>query len=337
LIVPILLAALAGSIVAAVAVGSVGIGPGRVLQIILSEVSGGGGIVDVPVSQMQIVWQIRVPRTLLAAMVGAGLAVVGATMQALVRNPLADPYVLGVSSGASAGATAVLAFGAFATLGVYALSIASFLGALGAMIVVFVVAQKDGHIDPLRLVLGGVAIGYVLSGLTSFLVFQADARASQSVLFWLLGSFGRAQWSFLPLAFIGLVIGTSFLASQARSLNALAVGADTAITLGVDVGRLRRRLFVVVALMTGLMVALAGAIGFVGLILPHLVRMLVGSDHRRLLPVADLVGAIFMVWVDVAVRTVVSPQELPIGVLTAVLGGPVFIWLLRRQRAGAAS
>lgn len=285
-----------------------------------------------------IVWQVRFPRVLLGAFVGAGLAVVGTTLQALVRNPLADPYLFGISSGASVGAVVVILLG-LALFGVFSLSIAAFLGGLVAFILVFVLAQRDGDMSPMRLILAGVAVSYLLSAITSFLVFQADSTGAgsqvRSVLFWMLGGLGGARWEYLVVPAPVVAVGTIILALQWRRLNALVVGEESALSLGVDTRRFRRWLFILTALLTGVMVAVSGGIVFVGLVIPHMVRIVVGADHRRVLPAAALVGAIFLVWVDVAARLVVAPAELPIGIITAVVGAPVFIWLLRRR--GTAS
>jgi iron complex transport system permease protein len=287
-----------------------------------------------------IVWQVRFPRVLLGAFVGAGLAVVGTTLQALVRNPLADPYLFGISSGASVGAVVVILLG-LALFGVFSLSIAAFLGGLVAFVLVFVLAQRDGDMSPMRLILAGVAVSYLLSAITSFLVFQADSTGAgsqvRSVLFWMLGGLGGARWEYLVVPAPVVAVGTVVLALQWRRLNALVVGEESALSLGVDTRRFRRWLFILTALLTGVMVAVSGGIVFVGLVIPHMVRIVVGADHRRVLPAAALVGAIFLVWVDVAARLVVAPAELPIGIITAVVGAPVFIWLLRRRgTAGGA-
>lgn len=329
LVIALLVGALVISLVAAVGIGAVAIAPDAVWAVIASELA--GGVSDASVAERQIVWELRLPRTLLAAIVGAGLALTGVAIQALVRNALADPYILGVSSGASVGATLVILFGALGALGIYAVSAGAFAGALVAMVVVYAVAQQRGRLSPLRLVLAGVAAGYVLAALTSFLVFQADARASQAVLFWLLGSFGRAQWAFVPLPALLVLAAGIYLLTRARALNALLAGEETATTLGVGVPRFRLALFALTAAVTGAVVAVSGAVGFVGLIMPHLVRLMVGADHRRVVPVAALAGAVFMVWVDVLARSVVAPQELPVGIITALVGGPAFVWLLRRR------
>lgn len=290
-------------------------------------------------AQLNIVWLIRFPRVLLGLFVGAGLAVVGVTMQALVRNPLADPYILGISSGASVGAVSVLAFGVFAFAGVYALSFGAFFGALLTFFIVFLMAQRHGRILPTRLVLSGVAVAYFFSGLSSFITLTSDNRElARAVLAWLLGSLAGTDWTELMLPVVVLTIGSLALTLQARSLNALIVGDETAATLGVDTTRFRRQLFVTVSLITGTMVAVSGAIGFIGLIIPHVVRLLVGTDHRRVLPIAIFVGGIFLIWVDIIARTAFAPTELPVGVITSLLGGPFFLWMLNQQlthRGGA--
>lgn len=320
---------LVASLVVGVAVGSVRLPASTVWEVIVAQAT--GRETSVPTNQQQIIWQLRVPRVALAALVGAGLSVAGVAVQALVRNPIADPYVLGVSSGASVGAAMVILFGVLSGLGSLGISVAAFVTAMASMACVYLIAQRSGRLDPLRLVLSGVVIGYVLSALTSFLVFQADPRAAQQVLFWLLGSFGRARWSILPIPAIALTGATAFLLVRARTLDALASGDDAAMTLGVSVGRLRIELFVITAALTAVLVAVSGAIGFVGLVVPHAVRALVGGLHRRVLLVSTLLGALFMIWVDIAARTVASPQEIPVGIITALVGGPVFIVLMRHR------
>lgn len=280
-----------------------------------------------------IVWLIRMPRTLLAIFVGGGLAVVGVTMQALVRNPLADPYLLGISSGAAVGAVFAIGLGLFAFAGIYAVSLAAFLGAMLAFVLVFTLAQQQGRVTPQRLILAGLAISYVFSGITSFVTLTSDNRdLAEQLLAWLLGSLARADWIDLTLPAFALLIGTAFLLTQSRSLNSLAMGDETAMTLGIELHQFRRVLFVVASLITGIMVAVSGAIGFVGLMIPHMVRLVIGVDHRRVLPISLLVGSIFLIWVDLLARTAFAPRELPVGVLTALLGGPFFLWLMYEKR-----
>ncbi|MFT4034030.1 MAG: iron ABC transporter permease [Patulibacter sp.] len=281
-----------------------------------------------------IVWDLRAPRGLLAVAVGAGLAVTGATMQTLVRNPLADPHLLGVSAGASVGATAVITGGAFAGAGSWALSAGAFAGALAAAALVFLVAAAQGGLAPLRLVLTGTVMASAFSALASYLVFSSDEpQAAQSVLFWLLGSFAGAEWSQLPVPVAVVAVGTLVLLGLGGWLDALAAGPETAASLGVSVRWLRIALFVVLAVVVGAMVAVAGAIGFVGLIVPHMARLLVGARHRVVLPTAALIGATFTLWVDVAARLVGGAAEIPLSVITGLLGAPAFLLLLGRRRS----
>jgi iron complex transport system permease protein len=318
---------LLASMTLGVAVGSVGLGPGEVWRVVLDRLLGHPH----PSVADSIVWQIRLPRVLLAAVVGAALTTTGAVVQVLVRNSLADPYLLGISSGASVGATAVLLFGALSGLGLWALSTGAVLGALGAMVLVFAVTQRNGQLAPTQLLLTGVVLSAMFSSITSFLLFKANPQATQTVLFWLLGSFGNATWSQLPIPAAVLLVAMCLLYAQARDLNALAAGPEIAASVGVDVARLRRRLFVITSVIAGVAVAVSGIIGFIGLVVPHIVRLVVGSDHRRVLPVGALFGAAFTVVGDLLARTIVSPQEMPMGVITAFIGAPTLIVLIRRR------
>lgn len=323
---------LLASVTLAVVTGPVPIPPMRVWEITWAQITGlGRG--EWSEAQANIVWLIRMPRVLIAVCVGGGLAVVGVTMQAVVRNPLADPYILGISSGASVGAVLVLGLGFFAFAGSYAVSFGAFLFALLTFAIVFMLAQSGGRLSPMRLILAGVACSYVFSGLTSFITLTSDNRElAQQVLAWLLGSLAGTRWIDLTLPAAVLLAGALLLILHARGLNALIVGDETAATLGIHVVEFRRQLFLVMSLLTGVMVATSGAIGFVGLMIPHIVRMWVGTDHRRVLPVAALTGAIFLIWVDVVARTAFAPEELPVGVITSLLGGPFFVWLLYTRR-----
>lgn len=277
-----------------------------------------------------IVWTVRTPRVVLGALVGAGLAIVGTTLQAAVRNPIADPYLLGVSSGASVGAVAVIAFGAGTVLGVWALSAAAFAGAMAAGAVVVLIASRRA-LSPLRIILTGTAVAYAASAIATLLIYKApNAHAVRAVLFWLLGSLAGASWPKLVPSSVAVGGGLVVLWAHGRHLNALLAGDDTAAALGVDVDRLRRRLVILTSVITAAVVAVSGAIGFVGLLLPHAARSLVGNDHRVLLPVAALSGATFLILVDLVARTVASPQEVPVGVITAGIGAPFFLWALNR-------
>jgi iron complex transport system permease protein len=310
-----------------VGVGSVALSPAAVWHVVAAQLAGHP---DHSVTAT-IVWQIRVPRVLLAAVVGAALTTAGSVVQVLVRNALADPFLLGVSSGASVGATAVLLLGAFASLGVWAISVGSILGALAAMAAVFTVSRTGHGLAPTQLILCGVVLSALFESVTSFLIFRGNPQATQAVLFWLLGSFGLASWNQLPVPALALAAAMVYLLAHGGTLNALAMGAEPAAALGVDIRRLRRNLFVVTSLMAGVAVAVSGVIGFVGLVVPHIVRLMVGSDHRRVLPAGVLFGASFMVLGDLLARTVVAPQEMPIGVITAFIGAPTLIILIRRR------
>ena len=335
---------LALSITSSVTIGPVKIEPLNVWRIVAAHSLplGLGAQVDVrdiPAAQDSIVWAIRMPRVLLAGVIGAALAVVGVAMQAMVRNPIAEPYLLGVSSGASTGAVLVILWGLFRSWGQYALSGAAILFGLLTFGIVFALSQRGGRITPLRLVLVGIAVSQVFSAITTFITFRASRQEGiQSALFWLAGSMAGARWEHLGVPALALLAGTGALLTQARSMNALAAGEETAVTLGVDTTRFRAWLMIVSALLVGTMVAVAGSIGFVGLIMPHIVRIVFGADHRRVLPLSAICGAIFLIWVDVGARMIAAPQELPVGVITSAIGGPFFLWLLRlrsRQIEGA--
>ena len=318
------------SVTFAVTIGPVYISPATVWKIIVSHVFGlAQG--DWTTGQDNIVWLIRLPRVLLAGIVGAGLAVVGVAMQATVRNPLADPYILGTSSGASVGAVAVIMLG-YNFFDPYSLSITAFLGALASFFIVFLLAQTSGRVSPTRLILAGVATAYILSAITSLILFLGDDQAIRTVLFWMLGTLAGAKWEFLTLPAAALALGVLVLILQSRSMNALLAGEETATSLGVDTQTFRKQLLVITALLTGVMVAVAGAIGFVGLMMPHIVRLVLGPEHRKVLPASALAGAIFLIWVDVGARTIVQPQELPLSVITALVGAPFFLWLLKWRR-----
>ncbi|WP_329202879.1 FecCD family ABC transporter permease [Streptomyces sp. NBC_01435] len=315
--------------VLAVGIGAVNVPAGDVWTVLVHHATGRGAVDDIALDQ--IVWQFRTPRVVLAAVVGAGLAVAGAVLQTLVSNPLADPTVLGFSHGASLGAVLVITLGG-AGLGGLGVSGAAFVGALLAGLLVFALGQRRGRLAPTRLVLAGVAVGYVLLSATSFVQLRATPTELRGVMFWMLGSVSGARWSQLPAVTAVVAIGTALLASFGRRMNALLAGDESATSLGVDVHRTRAVLLVVAALLTGTVIAVAGGIGFVGLMIPHLVRLALGADHRRLLPLSALLGAVYLVLVDLLSRTVNRPNELPLGILTALLGAPFFLWLLRRNK-----
>lgn len=325
--------ALMVTIVVATGSGPVSVPPLTVARIVGHHLLEWPGVADWTRAEDAIVWQVRIPRVLLGASVGAALAVSGVVLQTLIRNALADPHILGVTSGASTGAAVCLLFGSTVSASAAALTSSAFLGAMIATALLFVVARINGRMTSLRLLLGGVTIGYIFSAATSFLIFASDSpEGARAVLFWLLGSLGSAAWSSVAVttavvsAFLGalFVMGTRF--------DALGVGDDTALTLGFSPVRLRIVALGIVALGVGAVVAVSGAIGFVGLIIPHVARLCVGSTHRKLIPVSALIGAIFLVAADVVARTAFAPRELPLGIVTAVVGAPLLLVLIRRMR-----
>lgn len=302
----------------------------RVLAILARQLFGIEPAVAVSVGQDSIVWQLRAPRVLLGALVGAGLALVGTALQAVTRNPLADPHLLGVSSGAAFGAVLVVLYlGEFA--GMLSLPLAAFVGAMASMLLVLAIASRGGRLESDRLLLAGVAVSFVMMAASNLLLYLGNPHAASSVLFWMLGGLGLARWELLWLPALCLLLALVVLLGLGRALNALMAGEQSAVSLGLEPRRVRLLVFVVASLLTGVLVSLSGAIGFVGLMLPHVARFLVGAEHRRVLPVAALLGALFLVWVDVAARTWLAPQDLPIGIVTAAIGGAFFVALLRRR------
>ncbi|MEE4858386.1 iron ABC transporter permease [Pseudomonas alliivorans] len=279
--------------------------------------------------QETIVWLIRMPRVLLGALAGAGLALIGCVLQAVTRNPLADPHLLGATSGATLGAVMVVMH-VGEILGMLTLPLAAFAGSLASLILVLWLSSRNGRLDSQRLLLSGVAVSFVMMAIANLLLFLGDHRASSSVLFWMLGGLGLARWELLTVPLVTVLAGWILLQGLGRALNALMAGDQTAVSLGLQVRNVRLLVFLIASLMTGVLVALCGSIGFVGLMVPHIARRLVGSEHRRLLPIATLLGALLMVWVDVVSRTLIAPEDLPIGISTALLGGLFFIFMMRR-------
>ncbi|MBA8826009.1 iron complex transport system permease protein [Saccharopolyspora lacisalsi] len=322
------LVVLAVSVALAITFGPSDLVVGDVWAVVAEHV----GLGESGLSQLRggIVWQLRLPRTLLAAVCGAGLGVCGAIMQSLLRNSLADPFVLGISSGASTGAVLVVVGGVGA--GMASLSVGAFLGALCSFALVLLLTRAVGGTTD-RMILAGVAGMQLFSALTSFIVMSfADSKQTRGVLFWLLGSLSGTDWFTVWLCLSALVLALVVCLVKATALDAFTFGNDAASTLGVSVVRTRSLLLTVTALLTATLVSAAGAIGFVGLLLPHAARAVVGPGHRKLLPTTALVGAIFLVWVDTVARTLMAPQEIPVGVVTSLVGVPAFVFVLHRSR-----
>ncbi|WP_299923317.1 iron ABC transporter permease [uncultured Pelagimonas sp.] len=314
----------------AISVGAVNVPIETVWGVFLTQT----GLADITPNwskgRAAIVWEIRFPRALLAIMVGSGLAMVGASLQAVTRNPLADPHLLGISSGGAFGAIlALLHTGLFA--GLLTVPLMAFLGALMATALVLSVSRLTVATSADRLVLAGVAVSFVIMAGANILIFLGDPRATHTVVFWMLGGLGLAQWSHLIYPAVIVLICGAWLWAQAPKLNAMTVGDETARTLGISVNRFRLAVFVAGALITGVMVAFSGLIGFVGLMVPHIVRLLVGGDYLRVLPISALVGGIFLLWADIAARTIMAPEDMPIGIVTGLVGGLFFIAMLRKS------
>lgn len=319
------------SIVLAVSVGAVAIPPATVWGIALDRLAPGLVTPDWSVGRANIVWEIRFPRAILAGLVGAGLGLVGAALQAVTRNPLADPHLLGISSGGAFGAIAALLHtGMF--LGALTVPVMAFGGALVATMLVLGVARLAGASSADRLVLAGVAVSFVIMSCANILIFMGDPRATHTVVFWMLGGLGLAQWAHLWWPLAVLVPCGLWLWVQAGRLNAMSLGDETAASLGIEVGRFRLSVFIAAALITGVMVAFSGLIGFVGLMMPHLVRLVLGGDNVRVLPASALAGAVFLIWADALARVAVAPEDMPIGVVTGLVGGVFFIWMMARRR-----
>jgi iron complex transport system permease protein len=324
---PALMALLLLSAIIAVTFGPAEITPGEVWSVIAHHLC---LLPESPVSHLRdaIVWELRLPRVLTALGVGAGLALCGTVMQALTRNPLADPYLLGLSSGAALGAVLFLLLG-FGLL----MPIGAFFGSLAALAFALLIAQLLGGATPSRAILTGICISALASAATSFLIFwSATGDSYREILSWLMGSLSGSLWADAGLVTLALLLCAPLILANGRALDAFAFGDAAAASLGINVPRLRWTLLAATALLTGIMVAIGGAIGFVGLVVPHAVRLAVGSGHRTLLPHAMLTGAIFMLWTDTAARTLFDPRELPVGIITALIGAPVFLYVLLRYR-----
>ncbi len=283
---------------------------------------------DLTKAQQRILFDIRLPRVLLGAAVGASLAVAGASLQSLLRNPLAEPYLLGVSNGAALGT--MLAFVFFAN-SEFARPIFSIAGASLATVAVYQMAKSRAGMNTERLVLSGVIVTTFLSSVLVLLTSLLDSTKLRSFTFWLLGDLSQATTNGYILTGIAVILGTILLSSQAKALNLMMIGERDAFDFGVEVGRVRLIVFATASALVGISVAASGSVGYVGLIVPHLIRLSVGSDNRLVVPFSAVAGAIFVVLADTIARVAIAPRELPVGAITALIGAPMFIWLLRRN------
>ncbi len=283
-----------------------------------------------------IIFDLRLPRIIMAVLCGSSLALGGVVMQAIVRNPLADPYILGVSSGAAMGATASILIGSFSFLGIYGVSAGAFAGAVAATFMSFAItfSSSGGH-NMTKMILTGTALNAICGACTSMIIYLGkDADGIRDVTFWIMGSLSRASWSTLSLNLFIFVICCFYFLGQFRSLNASLLGDEMAVILGVQLEKKRKLYLVLISVLVSSVVAAVGIVGFVGLVIPHIVRIIYGNNHLRLLPISVLTGAVYMVWCDVFARTVLMNTEIPIGVLTSLIGGPFFLYLMINKKYG---
>lgn len=325
-------AALAISIAAGTLFGSADLSFSTVWQVIKFKLFGlKDSNVDIS-SVYVIMWELRMPRAILAIAVGGGLAVSGCAIQAVTKNVLADPYIIGVSSGALAMVSLLYLLGGGFLYSQFGIQLFAFAGAVIALVFVYSIGTAGGTSSNNRLVLVGVAVSVVLNAVSMFFITMAPtASAVRSIMSWTMGSLAGARWDNVGIPFWGTIIGSLFFLFTARAYNLISMGDETAVSLGINVRRIKKTAIIFVALITGISVAVGGIIGLVGFIIPHIVRFLTGAEHRRLFPLAFLTGGLFLLWMDILSRTVLAPREMPIGVFTALLGGPFFVWLLYRQ------
>lgn len=320
----------------ALAVGTVKIPMEQIYVAVISQLQS-GTLLDGALkgSVHDIVWQLRLPRIVLAAAVGAGLASSGVIMQAIVKNPLADPYILGISSGASLGATAAILLGIGAFMGENFIGLAAFTGAFAISLLVLFISNLGGRSNSVKLLLAGMALSAVCSAFSSFIVYFANNKEGmQSIAYWMMGSFAGAKWENLMIIAPIVILAVLFLWTQSRMLNLMLLGDESALTLGTDLHIYRQIYLLVSSLIVGFVVYSAGMIGFVGLVVPHVIRMLVGTDHKKLIPVAALTGAIFLVVADGLCRIIIPRTELPIGILISIIGAPCFVYLMIKRTYG---
>lgn len=317
-------------------VSSVQVPVPTIIHIIMENLFHMGWLEEVPKNEEMIIWNIRLPRVLLAFCVGASLSLAGAAFQGLLRNPLADPYTIGVSSGASLGAVLVLFFQVtIVGLGSFTLPVVAIISGLLTLLVVFGLVQLSSRSLAIEtIILAGIIVSAFIGALVSLIISLGDKDAMTQIIYWLYGSVGMRGWSYIQLIIPFMVIGSCILFYHYRELNALALGEEAADHIGVNVKKGKIFVLIGASLLTGAAVAVSGSIGFVGLVIPHLVRLVVGPNHRHVLPLSLLIGGTFLILADLFARTLIAPQELPIGVITALTGAPVFAFLLIRERIG---
>jgi iron complex transport system permease protein len=332
LVMAVLLAVLVAAVIGSIATGAAGLSPSQSLAAFFGLLRRGTAATgSYPAWAPRLLLDLRLPRIVLAIVTGAGLCTAGASFQGTFRNPLAEPYLLGVSAGAALGATIAIVWKPLAALGIYTLPLLAFVGAVLAAFLVYRLATFGDHTNSASLLLSGVAVGSTLTAILSFLMVSTE-RDLHTVVVWLMGGLTAATWSkvYITLPIVGA--GFVYMMLMARRMNLLLMGEERARELGVDSQRTRRNLMVVASIVTAAAVAFSGLIGFIGLMVPHIMRLLVGPDHRRLLPASALFGALLLLLADTVARTAMAPAEIPVGIITAAVGGPFFLFLLRRRK-----
>ena len=331
-----LIAALLVAVFWALSIGTVKLPMANIYNTVIEQLASGQPIEGADYGPVHdIIWLLRLPRLVLAALVGMGLSVCGVIMQAVVKNPLADPYILGISSGASLGATAAILLGIGVAWGENFVGIAAFIGAFAMSLGVLFISNLGGRSNSVKLLLGGMALSAVCSAFSSFIVYFANNKEGmQTIAYWMMGSFAGAKWE--TLAVIGPIVFLAVLYfwSQSRMLNLMLLGDESALTLGTDLHVYRQLYLLVSSLIVGFVVYSAGMVGFVGLVVPHVIRMLVGTDHKKLIPVSALTGAVFLVIADGLCRVIIPRTELPIGILISLIGAPCFVYLMIKKTYG---
>ncbi|HAK43575.1 MAG TPA: ABC transporter [Clostridium sp.] len=330
----VLLIILIFSIGLAVTIGSVNISIKEVYSIILYKLFNIGEL-SMSASKIDVIWLIRMPRIVLAIAVGMGLSVVGVVIQSIAKNPLADPYTLGISSGASLGATLAIILGIGTSLGSSYIGIMGFIGAFTISMLVLKLSNIGGRTNSVKLLLSGMALSSVCSAFSSFIVYITnDAQGMKDISFWLMGSLAGANWNEISFILPIIFIGTLFFMTQYRTLNLMLLGDEVSVTLGTDLHKFRIIYLIITSLMIGIIVYASGMIGFIGLIIPHIVRMIFGTDHKKIIPIAAILGAIFLIWADVLSRIIIKGAEIPIGILISMIGAPFFVWLMIKKSYG---
>lgn len=318
-----LLAGLALTVVVAVGVGAVNISFREFIDVLL---------LGKETENSDILMQIRLPRVLMCLIIGAGLAAVGGVMQGIFKNPLVDSYTLGMSSGAALGAVISIVTGiSFSIAGISTTGVFAFIGAVATLILVYSLAYKKHKISVNSLLLAGVAVSYFLSSVIAFMMLLSNDNI-QHIVFWTMGSLSLTSWNKVAISYITIIPGILALMLYARELNILTMGDEAAQYLGIDVEKLKRILLLISCIIVGSVVSVSGTIGFLGLVAPHIIRLIVGSNNRKVIPYSAILGAILLILADTLGRTLIQPVEIPVGVMTSIIGGPFFIFLLRKQK-----